>query len=54
MLTLGYPVLSYSVTIAMRSKEDDLDYCFMPEPNLPPLLVEDAMVRGDSPEKKNI
>jgi len=30
----------HSTTIPMRSKEDELDYRFMPEPNLPPLIIE--------------
>eukprot|EP00045_Choanoeca_perplexa_P006414 m.54521 g.54521 ORF g.54521 m.54521 type:complete len:501 (+) comp13628_c0_seq1:121-1623(+) len=39
METRYYDVPS-NTTIPMRSKEDDLDYRFMPEPNLPPLVVE--------------
>ncbi|EDQ93083.1 uncharacterized protein MONBRDRAFT_17321 [Monosiga brevicollis MX1] len=34
-----------ATTIAMRSKEDDLDYRFMPDPDLPPLVLTEAEAR---------
>lgn len=34
-----------SVTVAMRTKEAEVDYRFMPEPDLPPLVLTDAYVR---------
>lgn len=31
-------------TVAIRGKEDDTDYRFMPEPDLPPLCITDAFI----------
>lgn len=33
------------VTVFMRSKEDDQDYRYFPEPDLPPLVLDDALLR---------
>eukprot|EP00041_Stephanoeca_diplocostata_P012082 m.201356 g.201356 ORF g.201356 m.201356 type:complete len:538 (-) comp18802_c0_seq4:240-1853(-) len=41
------------MTVAIRGKEDDTDYRFMPEPDLPPLCVSDAYIadmRARQPE----
>jgi aspartyl-tRNA(Asn)/glutamyl-tRNA(Gln) amidotransferase subunit B len=46
-----------STTVPMRSKEHDVDYRFMPEPDLPPVWVSPAMLRactddlGELPEE---
>ena len=32
----------------MRSKEEDVDYRFMPEPDLPMLVLDDDLVRNSS------
>ena len=33
-----------SITLAMRSKEGDVDYRYMPEPDLPPLRLSQTLV----------
>eukprot|EP00656_Telonema_subtile_P024576 TRINITY_DN26778_c0_g1_i2.p1 TRINITY_DN26778_c0_g1~~TRINITY_DN26778_c0_g1_i2.p1 ORF type:complete len:413 (-),score=133.71 TRINITY_DN26778_c0_g1_i2:12-1250(-) len=50
--TRRYDVVS-GATAAMRSKEDSVDYRFMPEPDLPALLISDSWidrVRASIPE----
>lgn len=53
VLTLDVCVLSptcrrtsFSITVSMRTKEKDVDYRFMPEPDIPPLHVSAAQVSG--------
>ena len=41
---------AHKVTLPMRDKEVRQDYRFMPEPNLPPLWLEDEDVRIELPE----
>jgi len=38
--------VTQSKTIRIRGKEDEVDYRFMPEPDLLPLVVTDAMLEG--------
>lgn len=33
-------------TYALRSKEDAPDYRYMPDPNLPPLFIDEVSVQG--------
>ncbi|XP_071950488.1 glutamyl-tRNA(Gln) amidotransferase subunit B, mitochondrial-like [Antedon mediterranea] len=40
-------------TVSMRIKETNLDYRFMPEPNLPPLVVYDDETIGESENPSN-
>jgi hypothetical protein len=35
-----------NVTIVIRGKEDDVEYRYMPEPDLLPLLISDAMLEA--------
>lgn len=37
--------ISNSITISMRNKEEEMDYRFMPEPDLPPLVLTEEFVR---------
>lgn len=40
-------------TVRLRAKEDELDYRYFPEPDLPPLVIEEALVeqiRSELPE----
>lgn len=45
-------------TFSMRTKEDDVDYRYFPDPDLPPLLVSDALIAterarlGEAPQQR--
>jgi len=43
--TRGY-VDATGTTVSQRSKEEANDYRYFPEPDLPPLIIDDAMIEG--------